>query len=233
MISKHLGRPAQRLEALGDVELGLGHRELALELFFEAAVKFAQAQHPIFQTNDEKRFLHGSSIRCFDKVRQLAPTVIEHVDIPWQDTVVSGNLHLAPVEDRAPLVFFIPGCDRTKKSSRIPLRNWANQRGLHLFVFDGPGQGESNIRDIPLTVDNYEDAASTALTYLLGRTEIDRGPDSRLLQELRAGRISGARASRRPITAWRPASCSRRRSSTKPINSAGPSRRATSSFSST
>ena len=42
-----------------NVELGLGHRELALELFFEAAVKFAQAQHPIFETNDEKRFLHA------------------------------------------------------------------------------------------------------------------------------------------------------------------------------
>jgi Prolyl oligopeptidase family len=175
MISKHLGKPAQRLEAVADVELERGHRELALELFFEAAVKFAQAQHPIFETNDEKRFLHASSIRCYDKVRRLAPTVIEHVDIPWRDTVVSGNLHLAAVEDPAPLVFFIPGCDRTKEIEPHPLRNWANQRGMHLFVFDGPGQGESNIRDIPLTVDNYEDAASTALTYLIGRSEVDDG----------------------------------------------------------
>ena len=173
MISKHVGKGAERLRRLAEAEAEAGHDLTALELYFDAAHRFGMAQHPIFTNNDEKRYLHGSSIQCYDEVRRLAPTTIEHLDIPWGDTVVSGNLHLAPVEGPAPLVFFIPGCDMTKEFIPHPLYNWANQRGMHLFVFDGPGQGESNLRGIPVTLDNYSDAASTALTHLLERDEID------------------------------------------------------------
>jgi dienelactone hydrolase len=173
MISKHVGKIAQRYERLAVAEAAAGHDLTALEFYFDAALHYAQAQHPILVNNAEKRFLHGASIRCYDEVRRLAPTTIEHVDVPWDGTVVSGNLHLAPVDGPAPLVFFIPGCDMTKEMVPHPLYNWANQRGMHLFVFDGPGQGESNLRDIRLTVDNYEDAASTALSQLLERPEVD------------------------------------------------------------
>lgn len=191
MISKHVARPAIRLQRLGDVELAAGHGRTAMEMYFEAAVKFAQAQHPIFELNDEKRFLLESLLTCYAKVRELAPTVIEHLDIPWGDTLVSGNLHLAPVEGPAPLVFFIPGCDRTKEIEPHPLRNWANQRGMHIFAFDGPGQGESHLRGIALTPDNYEDAASTALTHLLTRPEVD--PDRVVLYSKSFGSYWGAR----------------------------------------
>lgn len=173
MISKHLGRSAQRLERLAAAEAAAGHDLTALDLYFDASVRYAQAQHPIFVNNDEKRLLHSASIRCYGQVRRLAPTTIEHLDIPWGGKVVSGNFHLAPVDGPAPLVFFIPGCDMTKEMVPHPLLNWATQRGMHLFVFDGPGQGESNLRDIALTVDNYEDAAGAALSHLLERPEVD------------------------------------------------------------
>ena len=39
-------------------------------------------------------------MRCYDKVRELAPYRIEHVDVPWNGTIVSGNLHLAPGDGR-------------------------------------------------------------------------------------------------------------------------------------
>lgn len=175
MISKHLGKSAIRLQRLAAAEAAAGHDQTALDLYFEAAAKFAEAQHPIFVNNDEKRFLHGSSIACYDEVRARSPYVIEHVDVPWNGTVVSGNLHLAPVEGPAPCVFFIPGCDMTKEMVPHPRYNYAAQRGMHVFVFDGPGQGESNLRDIALTTDNYESAASAALDYLVERPEIDAG----------------------------------------------------------
>jgi pimeloyl-ACP methyl ester carboxylesterase len=173
MISKHVGKVGQRLERLAAEEAAAGHDATALDLYFDAATAYAEAQHTIFVNNDEKRFLHGSSIRCYDEVRARAPYTIEHVDIPWEDTVVSGNLHLAPVEGPAPCVFFIPGCDMTKEMAPHPHYNHALQRGMHVFVFDGPGQGESNLRDIALTTDNYESAASAALSHLIDRPEID------------------------------------------------------------
>jgi pimeloyl-ACP methyl ester carboxylesterase len=173
MISKHVGRGAQRLERLADEEAAAGHDATALDLYFDAATAYAEAQHTIFANTAEKRFLHGASLRCYDEVRARAPYAIEHVDVPWDGTVVSGNLHLAPVEGAAPCVFLIPGCDMTKEMVPHPHYNHALQRGMHVFVFDGPGQGESNLRDVALTTDNYESAASAALSYLLDRPEVD------------------------------------------------------------
>jgi pimeloyl-ACP methyl ester carboxylesterase len=69
-------------------------------------------------------------------------------------------------------VFFVPGCDMTKEQYPHPLANHALERGLHLFAFDGPGQGESNLEGLRLTADNYEQAASEAIDHLLTRPEI-------------------------------------------------------------
>jgi dipeptidyl aminopeptidase/acylaminoacyl peptidase len=175
MISKHLGKAAQRVERLARTEAAAGHDVTALDLFYGAASGYADAQHAIFMNNTEKRKLHESSLRCYDEIRRLSPTRIDHVEIPWGDTVVTGLLHFAPVEGPAPTIFMIPGCDMTKEMV-VPhaMRNWATTRGAHLFVFDGPGQGEANLRGIKLTTDNYEDAASTALSHLLELPEVDQ-----------------------------------------------------------
>ena len=173
MIAKHVGQAAKRSEKLAQAEGEAGHRETAMELYYQAALQYADAQHVVFETGDEKRFLHGGLMRCYDKVREHAPYRIEHLDVPWNGTVVSGNLHLAPGEGSKPLVFYVPGCDQTKEAWPHPYYNQALQRGMHVFSFDGPGQGESNLRGIRLTADNYEDAASAAIDALVKRPEID------------------------------------------------------------
>lgn len=173
MISKHVGSNAKRLERLATAEAEAGHDVTALEFYFEAATAYARAQHTIFAVNDEKRFLYDRLLACYDEVRRLAPYRIDYVEIPFDGNTVTGNLHVAPVEGPAPLVFYIPGCDQTKEVFPNPLYNMAHHRGMHVFSFDGPGQGESNLRGLRLTVDNYERAASAALDVLLTRPEID------------------------------------------------------------
>jgi pimeloyl-ACP methyl ester carboxylesterase len=173
MISKHLGKSAQRLEALASAEAAADHPETALDFFYQAALQYSGAQHVIFENNAEKRFLFQGLRRAFDQVIEYAPYRIEHLDIPWNGTIVSGNLHLCPGVDSAPLIFFVPGCDMTKEAWPQPRLNQPIQRGMHVFSFDGPGQGESNLRGIRLTASNYEQAASVALDYLLQRPEID------------------------------------------------------------
>jgi hypothetical protein len=116
MISKHVGRQAERLEAIARAEDGAGHHHTALDLYFEAAKKYMQAQHPIFEINDEKRFLYSGLQRCYDKVRELNGYRIERVDAPWNGTTVSGWLHLCPGVEKAPLLFFITGCEVTCES---------------------------------------------------------------------------------------------------------------------
>jgi pimeloyl-ACP methyl ester carboxylesterase len=173
MIAKHVGLAAKKSERLAQAEMEAGHKETAMELYYSAALQYADAQHVVFETGDEKKFLHGGVIRCYDKVRELAPYKIEHIDVPWNGTVVSGNLHLAPGDGAKPLVFYVPGCDQTKEAWPHPYYNQALQRGMHAFSFDGPGQGESNLRGIRLTDDNYEDAAGAVIDYLMKRKEVD------------------------------------------------------------
>jgi pimeloyl-ACP methyl ester carboxylesterase len=173
MISKHVGMAAKKSERLAQTEMAAGHKETAMELYYSAALQYADAQHVVFETGDEKKFLHGGVIRCYDKVRELAPYKIEHVDVPWNGTVVSGNLHLTPGNDPKPLIFYVPGCDQTKEAWPHPYYNQALQRGMHVFSFDGPGQGESNLRGIRLTDDNYEDAAAAVIEVLMKRREVD------------------------------------------------------------
>jgi pimeloyl-ACP methyl ester carboxylesterase len=173
MIAKHVGMAAKKSERLAQAEMAAGHKETAMELYYSASLQYADAQHVVFETGDEKKFLHGGVIRCYDKVRELAPYRIEHVDVPWNGTVVSGNLHLAPGEGAKPLIFYVPGCDQTKEAWPHPYYNQALQRGMHAFSFDGPGQGESNLRGIRLTDDNYEDAAAAVIDALMKRKEVD------------------------------------------------------------
>jgi pimeloyl-ACP methyl ester carboxylesterase len=173
MISKHVGLQARRMEALAQAEAAAGHPETALDFYYKATVMFAGAQHVIFENNDEKKYLYSGVRRCYDQVIEMAPYRIEHVDIPWNGTVVSGLLHLCPGKAKAPLVFYIPGCDITKEGWPHPYFNYAHQRGMHAFSFDGPGQAESNMRGIRLSADNYEQAAGAALDALAKRPEID------------------------------------------------------------
>jgi pimeloyl-ACP methyl ester carboxylesterase len=173
MIAKHMGMAARKTERLAQTEAEAGHKETAMELYYTAALEYVDAQHVVFETGDEKKFLHGGVMRCYDKVRELAPYRIEHVDVPWNGTVVSGNLHLAPGDGAKPLIFYVPGCDQTKEAWPHPYYNQALQRGMHVFSFDGPGQGESNLRGIRLTDDNYEDAAAAVIDVLMKRKDVD------------------------------------------------------------
>ena len=113
MISKQIGLGALRLETLAQEELAAGHPQTALELFYEASGTYANAQHPILETTEEKRLLHGACVRCFDEAAKLAPYPVERVAIPFDGGSAHANLHLLPGSEPAPCVIFIPGCDMT------------------------------------------------------------------------------------------------------------------------
>ncbi|MFC2022008.1 alpha/beta hydrolase family protein [Chloroflexota bacterium] len=173
MISKHLGRQAQLVEVFAETELAAGHRESALELYFDAAHLFSRAQHPIFELNEEKKFLYAGLRRCYDQVCALSPYRIEKVEVPWNGTLLTGFLHHCPGVAKAPLLLKLGGCDVTQETDPHPSSNLAHRRGMHLFTLDGPGQGQSNMRGIRLTGDNFAPATSAVLDYLTKRPEID------------------------------------------------------------
>ena len=173
MVSKHLGRQGLAKEADAQARRADGDERGALELLWGATRDLIKAQHHIFELNDEKRFLYGSMRRCYDQIIDLCPYPIERLEIPFDGEVVAGYLHLCPGAEKAPLLFYMPGCDTTCESSPDPTDNLVHKRGMHVFSFDGPGLGQSNMRGIRLAGDNFERAASAALDVLVQRPEID------------------------------------------------------------
>ena len=172
-ISKHLGRMGQRFERVAAEEEAAGHSATAFELYYRASSTFAAAQHPVLETNDEKRYLHGRCIANYEKVIEHAPYKIERLEIPFEGVELQCNFHLMPGEPKAPLVIFIPGCDMTKEIYPDPRIMQAHYRGMHLLVIDGPGQGMSNLRNIKLTPDNYERAVLAIAESIAKRDEVD------------------------------------------------------------
>jgi dienelactone hydrolase len=173
MIAKHTAKAARRFERLAQEAREAGHRFTALDLFFLASTAYIKAQHPLFETTEEKKFLHGRGISTYDAVRELSPYPVERIDVPWGEKSLAGYLHLCAGKEDAPLVFFIPGCDITKEFFPHPLRNPCTFRGMNIFSFDGPGQGEANIAGITLTPDNYERACLAALDVLVQRPDVN------------------------------------------------------------
>lgn len=172
-ISKHVGRIAQRMERVAAEAEAAGHKETAFELYYRASAQFAAAQHPVLETNDEKRYLHGRCIANYEKVIEFAPYPIERVEIPFEGVELQCNFHMVPGKPKAPTIIFIPGCDMTKEMYPDPQVNHAIDRGMHLLVMDGPGQGMGNLRGIKLTADNYERAVLAVVDWLEKRKEVD------------------------------------------------------------
>jgi dienelactone hydrolase len=172
-ISKHLGKIGLRMERIAREEEEAGHRVTALELYYRAAETFARAQHPVLETNDEKRFLHGKCLSNYEKVIELSPYPIERVEIPFEGVELQCNFHMLPGRPKAQTIIFIPGCDMTKEVYPDPQVNHALDRGAHLLVMDGPGQGTSNLRGTRLTTDNYQRAVIAVAEWLARRPEVD------------------------------------------------------------
>src|ERR1044071_9639136 len=53
MIAKHVGLGARKSEKLAETEAAAGHRETAMELYYQASLQYVDAQHTVFETNDE------------------------------------------------------------------------------------------------------------------------------------------------------------------------------------
>ncbi|MBI2089019.1 MAG: alpha/beta fold hydrolase [Deltaproteobacteria bacterium] len=175
MISKTVGQHGLHAEALARSADAASHRVTALQAYTKAIASYIEAQHTIFEDdNAEKIYWYTRALECHARVRELAGHPIERVEVPWEKRSLPGMFHLQPDRKRRPTIIFIPGMDGTKESSGVgPLGSAFMPHGVHVFTFDGPGQGESNLRKIRITHDNYERAISAAVDYLLTRPEVD------------------------------------------------------------
>jgi pimeloyl-ACP methyl ester carboxylesterase len=174
MIPRIIEKRARHIEAIARAAEAAGHHATAAELYVKAGELYREGQHSIFEDdNQEKIYLHGKLLECFEKVMAYAPHPIERVEIPFEGNFIQGALHLLPGRPKAPTVLFLPGMDMTKEAFLNPIHHPFVERGLNCLHIDGPGQGTSNIRKIRVNAENYKFAGKAAIDWLVKRPEVD------------------------------------------------------------
>lgn len=172
MVARAMTRRGEEVEALAEASKAAGHRRTASRVFFEAMNAYKTAQHAVMENNPVKTYLYERLNYCFDQVIAMSDYPLERAEIEWEGGTFPGLFHRIDDKPR-PTVLHIPGMDATKEQAPDPNENIFLERGLNVLVIDGPGQGESNVRGIHATDDNYERAASAAIDWLVARPEVD------------------------------------------------------------
>jgi len=174
-VVKEWVRTARQEEELArEAEAG-GHRESAAEFYYRAALYYGPACGVIHQNTPRKLELYGRLVHCYEKFIELFDeAVVQRVEISFENgKTIPGILQTVPGTQAAPCVLVVPGMDTIKEYMPSPYHNHFRRRGMATLTIDGPGQGESNIRETWVTLDNFERAGSAAIDFLQSRPEID------------------------------------------------------------
>lgn len=174
-VVKEWVRTASQEEQLAREAEAAGHRESAAEFYYRAALYYGPACGVIHANTARKRELYAKLVACYEKFIELNPEGhVRRVEIPFENgKTIPGILQTVPGVDKAPCVLVVPGMDTIKEYMPSPYHNHFRRRGMATLTIDGPGQGESNVRETWVTLDNFERAGSAAIDFLEKTPGID------------------------------------------------------------
>src|SRR5256885_1216754 len=166
---------AKRREAKARAAEAAGERVTARENFFMAAVHWGAAQWPIDENNEQNLGYNERKRACYTSYAGLADHRVEAVWIPFRDKALSAWLHLPPGHSsgRIPAVVSIPGMDSFKEIS-VSLHGvrWLLP-DMAVLAIDGPGQYESAVLGIPVSVPAWAEAGPAGMDWLPARAQDD------------------------------------------------------------
>lgn len=174
-VVKEWVRTASQEEALAREAEAAGHRQSAAEFYYRAALYYGPACGVTHANTPRKRELYERLIHCYQKFTEyFDEAYVRRVEIPFENgKTIPGILQTTPGGQKAPVVLVVPGMDTIKEYMPSPYHNHFRRRGMATLTIDGPGQGESNVRETWVTLDNFERAGSAAIDFLEARPEID------------------------------------------------------------
>ena len=142
-----------------------------------AALLWAAARWPIFETNEELEKLEERMNHCFAQYIKFSQRPIEAVRIPFQGKELPAYLHLPHKPEPGetfPCCINIPGMDSSKETGVMMYGDAFIERGIAVLSIDGPGQAESASLGIFVTENNHMDAAVSTLDWLCKHPAIDQ-----------------------------------------------------------
>jgi fermentation-respiration switch protein FrsA (DUF1100 family) len=175
-LTRELARVAVRREKMAQQYEERGYTVAARENYFMAAIFYMYALWPIFENTRELITLNERKNKCYGKYIQFADHEIRRVEIPFGNSGKSfpGYLHLPPNRSGpVPCVWDIIGVGGTRERSSTLYGDKLRERGIATLGLDGPGHGESIIRETFVTPTVWMDAGQAVLGWLRAQKEID------------------------------------------------------------
>ena len=166
---------AKRREAKARAAEADGNPVTGRDNWYMAAVHYGAAEWPYDDSGQQHMELHKKKQECFANYARLADHKIEAVSIPFKGKSIPGWFHLPAGYSggKVPVVIAIPGMDSFKEVNVALANDRWMQRGVAVLSIDGPGQYESPLLGVYVSMQNWIDAGPAVVDWLLRRPEID------------------------------------------------------------
>ena len=166
---------ARRREAKARAADKAGEVVTARQNYFMAAVHWAAAQWPYDETNDINVRYNQRKRECYTRYGELADHRVEAAWIPFQGKALPGWFHLPPGYQGGPIpaIVSIPGMDGFKEANVSMYGDRWLTRGIAVLVVEGPGQYESAVMGIHVSMPNWIEAARAIMDWIAARPEVD------------------------------------------------------------
>ncbi len=174
-ISPAFETAARRREAKARAAEAAGEHVTARNNYFYAAIHYAASQWPHDENNEKNLALNAAKRECYLRYAALADHHVEAAWIPFQGKALPGWLHLPPgyTEGKLPAVWSIPGMDGFKEANVALYGDRWLARGIAVLALEGPGQYESAVNGIHVSVPNWAEAATAVMNWMAARPELD------------------------------------------------------------
>lgn len=168
------GRHVER----ADAALKAGHDLTAQAHLYRAAAYYGVAIKPWFGVPVDRRMTQGfeACTAAFDRAIVIGPRPAERLTVPfdgyelpaWFVPAVgsmAGELH--------PVVIVSNGYDGTLPECHFGIGKAAAERGYHVVLFDGPGQGALLVRDGITMIPDWERVVTAVVDAIIERDDVD------------------------------------------------------------
>lgn len=147
----------------------------ARQNYFIASIHYAASQWPHDENNEKNVSLNQRKRECYTRYAQLADHQVEAAWIPFQGKALPGWFHLPPgyAGGRIPAVVSIPGMDGFKEASVAMYGDRWLARGIAVLTIEGPGQYESAVLGVHVSMRNWVEAGRAIMEWMGARPEVD------------------------------------------------------------
>lgn len=147
----------------------------ARQNYFMAAIHYAASQWPYDENSDKNLSLNQAKRECYTRYAKLADHRVEAAWIPFQGKALPGWFHLPAgyQSGRIPAVWSIPGMDGFKEANVAMYGDRWLSRGIAVLTLEGPGQYESAVLGIHVSMPNWLAAGRAVMDWMAARPELD------------------------------------------------------------